>query len=132
MRLLRHFIFLVVLASIAGLGAAIAVLGGLWYFGRNLPDYQQLADYEPPVTTRVHAGDGRLIAEFARERRLFVPIDAIPKLVEHAFISAEDKNFYEHAGVDPVGIARAVVQNLGNIAQGRRPVGARSEEHTSE
>src|SRR3546814_5461738 len=93
MRLLRHFIFLVVLAIIACLGAAIAGLGGLWYFGRNLPDYQQLADYEPPVTTRVHAGDGRLIAEFARERRLFVPIDAIPKLVEHAFISAEDKNF---------------------------------------
>jgi penicillin-binding protein 1A len=124
MRFLRHLVFLLLLAVIACIGAAAVGLAGLWYFGRNLPDYQQLADYEPPVTTRVHAGDGRLIAEFARERRLFVPVDAIPKLVEHAFISAEDKNFYEHAGVDPIGIARAVVQNLGNLARGRRPVGA--------
>src|SRR5207302_908779 len=74
----------------------------LWYFGRDLPDYQQLAHYQPPIMTRVHAGDGRLLAEYATERRIFVPIQAIPKPVINAFLSAEDKNFYNHHGVDPV------------------------------
>ncbi len=124
MRLLRHLFILLILLVLGTIAAAGAGLAGLWYFGRNLPDYQQLADYQPPVTTRVHAGDGRLIAEFARERRLFVPIDAIPKPVVQAFLSAEDKNFYEHAGIDPLGVARAVVQNIINLAQNRRPVGA--------
>lgn len=124
MRLLSRFFFLLFLAVLALIGAAAAGLAGLWYYGRDLPDYQQLANYEPPVTTRVHAGDGRLIAEFARERRLFVPIEAIPKPVIQAFLSAEDKNFYEHSGIDPIGILRAVVQNVANLAQSRRPVGA--------
>jgi penicillin-binding protein 1A len=124
MRLLSRFFFLLFLAVLGLIGAGVAGLAGLWYYGRDLPDYQQLANYEPPVTTRIHAGDGRLIAEFARERRLFVPIEAIPKPVIQAFLSAEDKNFYEHSGIDPVGIARAVVQNVANIAQSRRPVGA--------
>ncbi len=124
MRLLSRFFFLLFLAVLALIGAGVAGLAGLWYYGRDLPDYQQLAKYEPPVTTRIHAGDGRLIAEFARERRLFVPIEAIPKPVIQAFLSAEDKNFYEHSGIDPVGIARAVVQNVANLAQSRRPVGA--------
>ncbi|HEX6956899.1 MAG TPA: penicillin-binding protein 1A [Ferrovibrio sp.] len=124
MWLLRHLVILLFLIVLAGIGAAGAVLAGLWYFGRDLPDYQQLADYQPPVTTRVHAGDGRLIAEFAHERRLFVPIEAIPPLVKQAFLAAEDKNFYEHSGIDPVGLIRAVIQNAVNVAQNRRPVGA--------
>ncbi len=70
----------------------------------DLPDYTTLKDYEPPVMTRVHASDGSLIAEYARERRLYLPASAIPALVKEAFISAEDKNFYTHAGVDPEGI----------------------------
>ncbi|QDO98278.1 penicillin-binding protein 1A [Ferrovibrio terrae] len=124
MRLLSRFFFLLFLAVLGLIGAGAAGLFGLWYFGRDLPDYQQLANYEPPVTTRLHAGDGRLIAEYSRERRLFVPIQAIPKPVIQAFLSAEDKNFYEHSGIDPMGIARAVVQNVANLAQSRRPVGA--------
>ncbi len=124
MRLLRYFFALLFLALLGSLAAAAAGLYGLWYYGRDLPDYQQLANYQPPVTTRVHAGDGRLIAEFARERRLFVPIAAMPNSVIQAFLSAEDKNFFSHAGIDPVGIARAVVQNVLNVAQNRRPVGA--------
>lgn len=124
MRLLSRFFFLLFLAVLAVIGAGVAGLAGLWFYGRDLPDYQQLANYEPPVTTRIHAGDGKLIAEFARERRLFVPIEAIPKPVIQAFLSAEDKNFYEHSGIDPVGILRAVVQNVANLAQSRRPVGA--------
>lgn len=124
MRLLSRFFFLLFLAVLGVLGAGIAGLVGLWYYGRDLPDYQQLANYEPPVTTRLHAGDGRLIAEYSRERRLFVPIEAIPKPVIQAFLSAEDKNFYEHSGIDPLGILRAVAQNVANLAQSRRPVGA--------
>ena len=107
-----------------------AVLGGglvMWVFyefGRGLPDYRQLADYHPNIMTRIYAGDGSLISEYAVEKRVFVPIDAIPKRVIHAFLSAEDKNFYDHSGVDFMGIARAVAVNLKNMGQDRRPVGA--------
>ena len=93
-------------------------------FGRGLPDYTQLADYEPPVMTRVQAGDGRLLVEYATQQRVFVPISAMPKMLVKAFLSAEDKNFYYHPGIDPVGIMRAVLVNVKNFAQGRRLVGA--------
>ena len=103
------------------------VAGGLYIFytfGRGLPDYTQLADYEPPVMTRVQAGDGRLLVEYATQQRVFVPIAAMPKMLVRAFLSAEDKNFYYHPGIDPVGIMRAVLTNMRNIAQDRRLVGA--------
>ena len=109
---------------------ALAIVGGIfigltiWYFGRDLPDYQQLASYEPPIMTRVHAGDGRLLAEHATERRVFVPIAAIPKRVINAFLSAEDKNFYSHHGFDPVSIVRAALTDLARLGSNRRPVGA--------
>src|SRR5260221_5002801 len=74
--------------------------------------------------TRVHAGDGRLLAEYAIERRIFVPIGAMPRLVINAFLAAEDKNFYSHGGVDPTGIVRALVQNAANLGRSKRPVGA--------
>jgi penicillin-binding protein 1A len=91
---------------------------------KDLPDYEVLAKYSPPVTTRVHADDGSLIAEYAHERRLFLPIQAIPDRVKAAFLSAEDKNFYQHNGVDFQGLIRAVFLNLQNIGSGRRPMGA--------
>ncbi|MEJ0094460.1 MAG: penicillin-binding protein 1A [Methylocella sp.] len=81
----------------------------VWKFEQDLPDYTQLKNYEPKVMTRVHAGDGSLVAEYAHERRLYLPSAAIPALVKDAFLSAEDKNFYSHAGVDPEGIVRAFV-----------------------
>ena len=85
-----------------------AVLGAVIYkFEQDLPDYSQLKNYEPPVMTRVHAADGSLLAEYARERRLYLPSAAIPPLVKNAFIAAEDKNFYSHSGFDPEGIVRA-------------------------
>jgi penicillin-binding protein 1A len=120
MRFLKFF-FLSFL-TIVGLGALGAGLA-IWYFASELPDSDTLARYEPPVTTRVHAYDGTLIAEFARERRLFVPIDDIPPLVKNAFIAAEDKSFYIHPGFDPLGIARALWSNF-NSGDGRRPEGA--------
>ena len=104
-----------------GIGIALALLvaaGVAIYVGdltKDLPDYEVLAKYEPPVTTRVHASDGVLMAEYARERRLFLPIKAVPDRVKAAFLSAEDKNFYSHPGIDVYGLARAVVTNIRNI-----------------
>lgn len=108
------------------LTAVLAFLMGayLWQVSSTLPDYQHLADYTPPVTSRAHAGDGALIAEFAQQRRLFVPVDSIPTIVEQAFLSSEDKNFYDHLGLDFFGIVRAAVQNVINIVNDRRLEGA--------
>jgi penicillin-binding protein 1A len=98
----------------------------LYKLSQDLPDYKKLANYQPPITTRVYANDGALIAEYARERRLFVPIDAIPRRVIDAFLSAEDKDFYSHAGVDLNGVTRAVITNVQNYMAGanKRPEGA--------
>lgn len=87
---------------------ACAATVTVWKFEKDLPDYTQLQNYEPPVMTRVQAGDGSLLAEYSRERRLYLPSTAIPPLVKEAFISAEDKNFYTHRGIDPEGVLRAV------------------------
>jgi penicillin-binding protein 1A len=109
---LRFFGFLFSVGAIFFL-IGTGVLGYFyWKYSQDLPEHAQLATYEPPVMTRVHATDGSLIAEYARERRLYLPIQAVPKLLISAFLSAEDKNFYRHAGIDPEGIVRAVVANL--------------------
>lgn len=84
----------------------------LWQISKDLPDYERLSNYKPPVITRVHAGDGRLIAEFAKERRIYVPVQVMPKMLINAFLAAEDQNFYEHNGIDFRGVARAVFNNL--------------------
>lgn len=111
-----------------GLFGIILAVGGVAVvistYGKDLPDHTQLKDYEPPVVARVHAGDGKLMAEFAKEKRIFVPVDTIPDLVKNAFIAAEDKKFYSHHGVDYVGIVRAVITNVQNLGSGKRLVGA--------
>ncbi|WP_208437983.1 penicillin-binding protein 1A [Bartonella taylorii] len=89
-----------------------------------LPDYEVLSLYEPSVMTRVHAADGSLMAEFATKHRLYLPIQSIPKILKEAFISAEDKNFYRHFGLDPEGLSRALINNIRNIGSGKRPEGA--------
>ena len=115
------------LIGLAFLGLA-GVIGGIlwvfWTYGQELPDYSQLARYEPPVATRIHAGNGALLAEFATQKRVFVPTKAIPPVLIEAFLSAEDKSFYSHVGVDPVALARAVITNIAAIGSGRRPIGA--------
>ncbi len=121
---MRWILGLLAMVFILAIGGVGAVLFGFYHFGRGLPDYDYLADYEPPVVTRVHAGDGRLLAEYARNERVFVPIEAIPKRVIKAFLAAEDKNFYEHPGVDFVSLLSAMVINARNYGTGRRPVGA--------
>lgn len=122
---MKRFLIFVGLAGGFTLLAGVLVAGwGLYHYSRGLPDHAQLADYEPPIVTRLHAGDGRLLAEYASEKRVFVPVEAMPRLLLKAFISAEDQNFYHHHGVDFVGIARAVVQNLSAIGTNRRLIGA--------
>jgi penicillin-binding protein 1A len=106
---------------LVGVGGATALL---WHYSQGLPDYSQLQDYEPPVMTRVHAADGSLLAEYAKERRLYLPIQAVPKLVKDAFIAAEDKNFYEHPGIDVSGIMRAAMSYVENYGKNRHPQGA--------
>ena len=107
---------------------AIIGAGGVLYllhrYGGDLPDYRQLADYQPPTVTRIHAADGRLMAEYAHEKRIFVPVEAIPRRLIQAFLAAEDKNFYDHPGIDLLSILRAVFTNLERLGDDRRPVGA--------
>ncbi|HWY62536.1 MAG TPA: penicillin-binding protein 1A [Rhizomicrobium sp.] len=115
----------------AGFGAAalaaMGVLAGIFYLytvTRDLPSVQALQNYSPPVTTRVYAGNGTVLGEYARESRIFVPTAFIPKLVAEAFTSAEDRNFYSHPGIDPSGILRAAIKDVGLVLEGRRPQGA--------
>jgi penicillin-binding protein 1A len=122
--LLRFFGLLFAAGTIIFVVAVAGAAGLLWHYSKDLPDYSQLQDYEPAVMTRVHAADGSLLAEYARERRLYLPIQAIPKLVTSAFIAAEDKNFYEHGGIDFSGIARAATLYVQQYGSGRRPQGA--------
>src|SRR5690242_17015543 len=109
--------------AVAAVGGSIAALA-VWYFGRDLPNYQQLTSYEPSVVTRVHAGDGRLLAEYATEKRVFVPVKEMPPLLIHAFLAAEDRNFYSHGGIDPLSMLRAAATDLVRLGSKRRPVGA--------
>jgi penicillin-binding protein 1A len=99
-------------------------LSTLWYFSIGLPDYKKLSNYQPPISSRVYSEDGKLIAEYALEKRLFLPFDSIPDKIINSFLSAEDKNFFSHPGVDAKGILRAIVKNIKNFSQNKRLEGA--------
>ncbi|WP_413989074.1 penicillin-binding protein 1A [Labrys okinawensis] len=109
---------ILILASAGVLGIEISDIT------RDLPDYRQLADYEPPIMTRVYAADGSILAEYAKQRRLFLPFQLIPKTLINAFLAAEDGDFYSNPGVDPWGVVRAAITNLRNWGHNRRPMGA--------
>jgi penicillin-binding protein 1A len=100
------------------------VFSTLWYFSIGLPDYKNLSNYQPPISSRVYSEDGKLIAEYALEKRLFVPFESIPKKIINSFLSAEDKNFFNHPGVDAKGILRAFIKNIKNITKNKRLEGA--------
>ena len=125
MRFLVRFMgFLFAAGTVVFLVGVAATAGLIWHYSKDLPDYSQLQDYEPPVMTRVHASDGALLAEYSKERRLYLPIQAVPKIVINAFLAAEDKNFYEHGGIDFTGMARAAVLFAQNYGSNKRPQGA--------
>ncbi|WP_341764221.1 penicillin-binding protein 1A [Candidatus Tisiphia endosymbiont of Beris chalybata] len=112
------------LLVIVGLIGISSVMALLYYYSQDLPDYSQLTNYYPNSVTRIYSQDGKLIEEYAFERRVFVPINSIPRLLIEAFIAAEDKNFYEHPGVDIISILRAAISNIFNIVRHRRVEGA--------
>ncbi len=102
----------------------LLIFSAFFYFSSGLPDYKKLSDYQPPISSRVYSKDGKLIAEYALEKRLFVPYDSIPNKVINSFLAAEDKNFFNHPGVDAKGILRATINNVKNILGDKRLEGA--------
>jgi len=120
-----RFISWIVSLTIAGLLLGVIFAAGIfYYYGAGLPDYKTLASYEPPVVSRLYSSDGKVFAEYAHEKRIYVPLDVVPSHVRNAFLSAEDKNFYYHFGIDIPSIIAAAVTNVKRIGTSRRPVGA--------
>jgi len=104
--------------------SAISIISVLWTYSNDLPDYKFLKSYKPPVSSKVYSGNGDLVADFSQEKRVFVPFNSIPKNVINAFLSAEDKNFFKHPGVDARGVIRAVINNISNVLSSKRLEGA--------
>ena len=100
------------------------LFSAFWYFSHDLPDFKKLAVYEPSVLSRVYDDNGQLIAEYAIEKRLFIPYEAIPDKVIFSFLSAEDKNFFDHPGIDARGVTRAIIRNISNVLSDKRLEGA--------
>ncbi len=103
---------------------SILIVAVLWNFSNNIPDYKFLKNYKPPVSSKVYAGNGDLVADFSKEKRIFVPYNSIPQNVINSFLSAEDKNFFSHPGVDAKGGFRAIIKNIENILKSKRLEGA--------
>ncbi len=103
---------------------SIFILAILWNYSNNIPDYKFLKSYKPPVSSKVYSGNGELVADFSKEKRIFVPFESIPLNVINSFLSAEDKNFFSHPGVDAKGVLRAIVNNIKNIMTSKRLEGA--------
>lgn len=124
--MLRFIKYVLTFGIAMGVAVAVAVAYIIYDVSKTLPSHESLAQYEPPVMTRIHAGDGSLLAEYAKERRLFMPYTAIPERLVQAIISAEDKNFFHHPGVDPEALLRAVAVNVQAMLTGssRRFIGA--------
>ena len=120
----RLFNYAVKAAIIVTISFVFLIFSAFWYFSSGLPDYKKLANYQPPVSSRVYSDNGILIAEYALEKRLFIPYESIPKKIINSFLSAEDKNFFKHPGVDAKGILRAVINNFKNIINNKRLEGA--------
>ena len=122
--MLRFLNFSIKFLIVFSIVILVFTLSTLWYFSIGLPDYKKLSNYQPPISSRVYSADGKLIAEYAIQKRLFVPYDSIPKVVINSFLSAEDKNFFNHPGIDAKGIIRAIINNIKNISQNKRLEGA--------
>ena len=122
--ILRFIIVITKIALLLSLIGAAAAAYVIYFYTRNLPDYSELKNYYPPSITRMYSSDGKLIEEFAREHRIFIPISSVPTPLIEAFIAAEDKNFYSHEGIDFAGIARASITNISNLINNKRPEGA--------
>ena len=122
---MHNFLKNILLISISTvLLSGVLIVGVLWKYSNDIPDYKFLKNYKPPVSSKVYSGKGELVADFSKEKRVFVPYSSIPKNVINAFLSAEDKNFFSHPGVDAKGVLRAFVNNISNIISSKRLEGA--------
>ena len=106
---------ILILLSSAVLLVFLILVSILWAFSNNLPDYKYLKNYKAPVSSKIYSGSGELIQDFSSEKRIFIPYNSIPKIVINSFLSAEDKNFFDHPGVDAKGVLRAIIKNISNI-----------------
>ena len=120
-KLIKRLIIFGLLSSILILTSIISIL---WTYSNKLPDYKYLKNYKPPVSSKLYSGDGLLVSDFSSEKRIFVPYEAISQTVINAFLSAEDKNFFDHPGVDAKGVIRAIKNNIFNIIYSKRLEGA--------
>ena len=120
-RLIKKILILLITV---GLGLFVSIIVILWTYSNKLPDYKFLKNYKPPVSSKLYSGGGELVSDFSSEKRIFVPYKSIPKKIIYAFLSAEDKNFFSHPGVDARGIIRAVLRNISNIIYEKRLEGA--------
>ena len=120
----KYFKNILIALSAFLLLSGILILSILWTYSNNIPDYKFLKKYKPPVSSKVYSGNGELVADFSKEKRIFVPYNSIPKNVIYSFLSAEDKNFFSHPGVDAKGVLRAFINNISNIISSNRLEGA--------
>jgi len=120
-RIIKNILILLLSIGLLGIFFVLAIL---WAFSNNLPDYKFLKNYKAPVSSKIYSGEGELINDFSTEKRIFVPYKVIPTIVVNSFLSAEDKNFFSHPGVDAKGVMRAVINNISNIASSKRLEGA--------
>jgi len=124
MNISKTFGYLIKLSAGIFLVGIFLIFSAFWYFSAGLPDYKKLSNYEPSVLSRVYTENGKLVAEYAVEKRLFIPYDSVPQKVINSFLSAEDKNFFNHPGVDAKGVTRAFIKNIKNILSDKRLEGA--------
>ena len=118
---IKKFLIISVFLSLATI---LIVIGILWNYSNKLPDYKFLKNYKPPVSSKLYSGNGELVIDFSSEKRIFIPYNSIPKKVVNSFLSAEDKNFFSHPGVDAKGVLRAIYNNIFNIFYSKRLEGA--------
>ena len=122
--MIRHLKKILILTIFLSLMAFVLIVSILWYYSNDLPDYKFLKNYKPPISSKLYSNDGQLLSEFSSEKRIFVPYNSIPTLVVNSFLSAEDKNFFKHPGVDARGVLRAIINNISNLLSSRRLEGA--------
>ena len=120
----KYLNFTIKLAIALITASVLLIFSAFLYFSSGLPDYKKLSNYQPPISSRVYSEDGKLIAEYAIEKRLFVPFESIPNKVINSFLSAEDKNFFSHPGIDAKGVMRAIINNIKNVMTSKRLEGA--------
>ena len=122
--MIKYFKKIFILTIFLSVISITGIVSILWYYSNDLPDYKFLKNYKPPISSKLYSNDGQLLSEFSSEKRIFVPYNSIPSLVVNSFLSAEDKNFFKHPGVDAKGVLRAIVNNVSNLIASRRLEGA--------